>query len=142
MPSSRRTWPRPASDGRDSAAVSRCGPTWIDPPSKEFSPLRQRKRVDLPPPLGPISATVSPARDGQVDAVQHLPVAVALAQVRHLDAHVPRTGRLDVGLDWIASLMQPLLDALPQRCSSQRDRNPSGTDMIRYSAAVTRPMST
>src|SRR5262245_11997265 len=41
-------------------AFSRCGPTYTSPASKGVKPLMQRKSVDLPPPLGPMRATVWP----------------------------------------------------------------------------------
>ena len=47
--------------------------------------------VDLPAPLGPSSATVSPASIDDVDAAHGVHRAVALAQPRDLDrAHLPR----------------------------------------------------
>ena len=42
-------------------ACSVSNPTRISPSSKVFSPLMQRSSVDLPAPLGPMRATVSPA---------------------------------------------------------------------------------
>src|SRR5205807_1468798 len=62
MPSWRRTAVVVAVVRPPSAGSSVCGPTRIVPRSKAHSPLRQRSSVDLPPPLGPISATVSPTR--------------------------------------------------------------------------------
>jgi len=38
-----------------------CPPTRIPPASKGVNPLMHRSNVDLPPPLGPITATVRPA---------------------------------------------------------------------------------
>ena len=65
-----------------------CAPTRISPASKPLSPLMQRKSVDLPAPLGPITATVCPASNRQGDVVEHAAQAELLQEMRDFDLHV------------------------------------------------------
>ena len=59
-------------------------PNSVDPAaSQRTRPRAARTSVDLPEPLAPRIATVSPARDGQVDAVQHRAAAVRDRPVRY-----------------------------------------------------------
>ena len=68
----------------------------------------QRRSVDLPLPLGPITTSTSPARDLEVDAVQHEIVPEALHDavepqqrlVRRLDGG--HTGRLTPFHPWLS----------------------------------------
>ena len=45
----------------------------------------QRRKVDLPEPDGPMMQTISPRRDLEVDALQHLEPAEALVDVDRAD---------------------------------------------------------
>ena len=75
--------------GRDDVAVVRAG----DVARRRSAPARSQAgtrpqtmllSVDLPAPLLPSSATISPGCTCQVDAAQHLDAAVAAAQVADL----------------------------------------------------------
>ena len=75
-------------------AVERpCRPSRTLPCARAIAPASASTMLDLPAPLGPSSATISPAADVEVDAV-HDGLAAALhmqvAHVEHAARHAPR----------------------------------------------------
>ena len=79
--------PRPSGSRKAPASTRRGG--WVAdvgassstlPAVGATSPATTAHSVDLPAPLAPSSARISPRLDGQVDAAEHLDVAVAGAQ--------------------------------------------------------------